>query len=177
MEHWKDINGFEGLYAISSLGRVKALRKTIYYDDGRVQTYKEYILKNSLMKIGYVSITLTKNKIAKSMYLHRLLADAFIDNPLGLSQVNHKDGNRSNNALSNLEYTSNRENTSHGYLRSFNKLPIGVQKTKYNRFKSVVWHNGVPKYLGTFDTPGEAHAEYKNFLENNGLKNKYALCQ
>ena len=96
-EEWKDIEGYEGLYQVSSLGRVKSLKDN--NDKSR-----EKILKQGKMKNGYLKVNLWKNEKVKQYYVHRLVANAFIENPSSLPWVNHKDENPSNNRVNNLEW-------------------------------------------------------------------------
>jgi predicted XRE-type DNA-binding protein len=100
-EIWKDVIGYEGLYQVSNLGRVKSLRKNL-------------IMKLCSANHGYLNVGLNKN-LKKSFYIHRLVAQAFIPNPENKPQVNHKDGNRLNNKVENLEWNTNYENMRHGY--------------------------------------------------------------
>ena len=104
-EIWKDIEGYEGLYMVSSLGRVKSL----------VGRYKNVtILKERYKKNGYGSITLYKNKKPHTYLVHRLVAQAFIPNPNNLPQVNHKDENKQNNCVENLEWCDAKYNINYG---------------------------------------------------------------
>lgn len=96
MENWKEIKGYEGLYQISDTGRVKSLHN---YRGGNS------ILKPRLKK-GYYTIGLRKNNVRKWYLISRLVADAFIPNPNNLPQVNHKDENKLNNNVDNLEWCS-----------------------------------------------------------------------
>lgn len=98
MEIWKNITGYEGLYQVSNLGRVKSTQ----YHNG---TY-ERILKPSKGKNGYLSVALYKDKKCKWHLVHRLVAQAFLDNPDNLSQINHKDECKTNNIVDNLEWCS-----------------------------------------------------------------------
>lgn len=108
-EIWKDIKGYEGLYQISNLGRVKSLKT------GKIR-------KQCYDKDRYLKIELS-NKTQKSLKIHRLVAQAFIPNPLNLPQVNHKDGNKLNNNVNNLEWVSPSENTRHRiYVLNKNSL-------------------------------------------------------
>ena len=103
-EIWKDVVGYEGLYQISSNGRVKRLARVCIDDLGRHMPYKEKILTNRIGKnTGYPCVNLSKNNIVKTWNIHTLIADAFIPNPNNLPCINHKDENRANSVLSNLE--------------------------------------------------------------------------
>ena len=103
-EIWKDIKGYEGLYQVSNYGRVKSLAKTIIYSNGREHFYPEKILKPCKQKNGYFKIGLVKDGNYKNVFVHRLVAYAFIPKPQNCDQVNHKDENRQNNRSNNLEW-------------------------------------------------------------------------
>jgi len=111
-EVWKDIEGFEGMYQVSSLGRIKSLERTV---KGKWKTdtiYHELIRKPSTCK-PYNIVRLSKN--GKSFYktVHRLVAMAFLPNIEEKPEVNHIDGNKKNNLLSNLEWVTRSENCVH----------------------------------------------------------------
>lgn len=107
MEIWKDIEGYEGLYQISSEGRVKSL--------GNDKTRKEKILKGIKDKYGYLYVNLYKNRKLKNLLVHRLVAEAFIDNPDNLPQVNHIQENRKDlNCVDNLEWCDAKYNINYG---------------------------------------------------------------
>ena len=118
MEFWADIEGYEGFYEISHLGRVKSLRRTIMRTNNRKQTFKENILKPVLTSKGYLTVNLHKVGKVKTFKIHRLLALSFIDNPDNKPQVNHIDGIKTNNRLNNLEWNTSSENTQHAYNNS-----------------------------------------------------------
>lgn len=92
MEIWKDINGYEGIYQISNSGKVKSFHHN-----------KETILKSHIGN-GYLKVQLKKNNKCKCVYIHRLVAEAFIPNPNNFLEVNHKDECKINNSVSNLEW-------------------------------------------------------------------------
>lgn len=122
-EIWKDIKGYEGLYQVSNLGRVKSLRD-------KNKKYREKILKQYKDNCGYYYITLSANSNIKKHKVHRLVAQAFILNPENKPQVNHIDGNKQNNTVSNLEWCTQEENMKHAYR-------TGLQKAKKGKDNSL----------------------------------------
>jgi hypothetical protein len=113
-EQWKAIEGYEGLYEVSNLGNVRSLDRTIRHSDGKVTNFKGQVLKYGVHYKGYLVVYLTKNSKKKSVKIHRLVATAFIPNPDNLPHVNHKDENKTNNHVSNLEWCSNKYNVLYG---------------------------------------------------------------
>lgn len=111
-EVWKDIPNYEGLYQVSSHGRVKSFRQST-----KCHCEKEYILKPHLANNGYYQVTLYDNTVKHKFSVHRLVAEAFIPNPNGYPQVNHKDENRLNNLVTNLEWCSSEYNNAYGTAR------------------------------------------------------------
>ena len=103
MEHWKSIAGYEGLYEVSDLGRVKSL----WYG-------KDKILKPQNNTHGYLQVGLSKDGQKKTSLVHRLVADEFVPNPNNLTTVNHKDEVKTNNVASNLEWMSQKDNINYG---------------------------------------------------------------
>ena len=104
-EKWKDIKDHEGDYQISSYGRIRSLDRIINYSNGHNRIRKGQILCPIDHGRGYLYVVLGKLKRNKSRYsIHRLVADAFIHNSHNKSQVNHKDGNKQNNNVNNLEW-------------------------------------------------------------------------
>lgn len=105
-EIYKDIEGYENLYQISNHGNVKSL--------GNEKTRKERILKPIKNHKGYMQVILCKQGKPKLYLIHRLVAQAFIDNPNNLPQVNHIDEVKTNNASSNLEWVTPKQNNNYG---------------------------------------------------------------
>lgn len=110
VETWRDIEDYEELYAISNKGRVKA--KGRYYRNNGSNSYKkERILKPSDNGTGYLQVGLCRSGTCKRKYIHRLVAKAFLLNDLALEDVHHKDHNKHNNSLENLEWTTKKDNS------------------------------------------------------------------
>ena len=105
-EIWKDKKDYEGHYQVSNFGRVKSIKFG-----------KEIILKQHInIKGGYYYVCLLKNGKHKNYYVHRLVAQAFIDNPNNLPEVNHKDECKTNNVVSNLEWCDRKYNHNYGTI-------------------------------------------------------------
>lgn len=103
VEEWKDIKGYEGLYKISNLGRVKSF-----------QGVKERILKSNIQNCGYEYVVLAMNGKFKTKNIHRLVAEIFIPNPNNYKEINHIDENKHNNNVNNLEWCTRSYNASYG---------------------------------------------------------------
>lgn len=113
-ENWKDIEGYKNYYQISNLGRVKSLSRRILSKNNSTAIIKDRILKQGNSR-GYKRVLLLKNRYRKMMSVHRLVANTFIDNPLNKTQVNHINGVKSDNQLSNLEWVTPSENKIHAF--------------------------------------------------------------
>ncbi|WP_054908742.1 NUMOD4 domain-containing protein [Pseudomonas sp. NBRC 111135] len=112
-EIWKPIAGFEGLYEISNLGRVKSLGR-FRRAKGDAKTWMDERIKAPCaQREGYLSAHLYCEGRMTKRYVHRLVADAFLPNPLDLPEVNHLDGDKQNNSLANLAWSSRSENCRH----------------------------------------------------------------
>lgn len=107
-EEWKDIQGYEGLYQVSNLGNVKSL-------------LNNRLLKPGKHSKGYLVVILCKNKKHKPFYVHRLVAQTFLENKDKCNQVNHIDGDKSNNNVCNLEWCNDYENKCHAYKNGLRK--------------------------------------------------------
>ena len=128
-EIWKDIDGFNGNYQISNLGRVKSKERLV---SNACRTYlkKEQILKPQIMKSGYKSVVIREDGKKKLLKIHRLVATAFIHNHDNLPCVNHIDGDKLNNSSENLEWCTVKQNTHHAIQNGLKPLICGrnIQK-------------------------------------------------
>ena len=101
MEEWRAVPGYEGLYEVSNKGNVKSL-------------IKNKIIKGFINRCGYILVGLSKNGIRKKITIHRLVAQVFIENPDNLPEVNHKDEDKANNSVDNLEWCDRKYNNNYG---------------------------------------------------------------
>ena len=127
-EIWRPIDGFEGLYEVSNLGRVKSL-----------WFCREKILKPKKRRNGYLQVGLRRNGKRKTFLIHRLVGEAFIPNPEGFEQVNHIDENKSNNCVSNIEWCSAKYNTNYGSRneRMATALSKPVEASRFSDFREI----------------------------------------
>jgi hypothetical protein len=134
MEHWKNIKGYEGLYAVSDMGRIKSLKRI---SNGR--HYPESIKNHRFdKKGGHLCVTLCKNGIKKTPKVHRLVAIAFLKNPHNLPMVNHEDGNKSNNNVHNLKWCDQSYNELHARKTGLKKGLFGEQHPSSKLNKQIV---------------------------------------
>ena len=125
VEVWKDIPNYEGFYQASSFGRIKSFHR---HKKGK-------ILKPATDAIGRKQVCLVKNSVHKHMRVHRLVMLAFIPNPLNKATVNHKDGNPSNNYLTNLEWATLSENIQHAYDNNLNfRYNLNIDDLKHKHY-------------------------------------------
>ena len=124
-EIWKPIKGYEGLYEVSNFGRIKSLN---YHRMGF-----EKIISASFDGSGYLVVVLCKNNTAIQYKVHRLVAEAFIQNPNNLPEINHKDENKTNNIYTNLEWCDRSYNVNYGTRNK--RASISISKSLLNNEK------------------------------------------
>ena len=117
-EIWKDIVGYEGLYQVSNLGRVKSLKK-----------YKPLIMKQNLDNTGYYMVGIRKDNKQTRYLVHRLVAQAFVLNNNNKPHVNHINGVKTDNRSINLEWVTHSENVKHAYDMSLTSKRCGENNT------------------------------------------------
>lgn len=133
-EECKDIAGYENLYQVSNLGRVRSLHRTFVRSDGRLHNKQGKVLAPGVNPRGYLFVNLsdTNHKITP-IRIHRLVAETFIPNPSNLPQVNHKDENKLNNAATNLEWCTASYNALYGSRNQ--KISSALQGNKNRQNK------------------------------------------
>ena len=130
-EIWKDIKGYEGYYQISNYGNVKSLERIVTRKDGIIQVRKERIMSKRFTTDGYVAAKLNVNRMSKSIAVHILVATHFIPNPNNYPEVNHKDCNRTNNRVDNLEWCTHQQNVEYSKKLGHYKMPCGKLNPNY----------------------------------------------
>lgn len=149
-EIWKDIVGYEG-YQVSNLGNVASLNYRC--------TGTRHNLRKGISKTGYAVVVLCDGEKQKMHYVHRLVAIAFIQNPLAKPEVNHIDGDKQNNSVSNLEWCSSKENMKHahklGLVDVSKAWGVSVEKSR----KPVIQMDMRGNVLGTFSSISKAQRE------------------
>ena len=133
-EEWKDVVGYEGLYKVSNRGEVKSLDRMIHYGvhgDPNGKCFRAGRLLISGIQSGYMAVSLSKEGKTKRCLVHRIVAEAFIPNPKHLPEINHKDEDKTNNSVENLEWCTKSYNINYGKRNSkcknkFSKAVVGI---------------------------------------------------
>lgn len=162
-EIWKDIQGYEGLYKVSSLGRVKSSDRVVTCKGGIKRLYKGKILSIIMNKSGYFTVFLYKDNSAKQRYTHQLVAQAFIPNPNNLLEVNHIDEDKSNNRVSNLEWCTREYNCNYGTRNERKAKAQG---------KPVIMYDMNGNKLKEFDSMHDA----ERFLDKPHAHSNISMC-
>ena len=114
-ENWLPIKNYEGLYEVSNWGRVRSLDHYVKQWQGGVILVKGRILRYIKVSSGYLQVVLYKDGVRNACLVHRLIAQAFISNPDGLPIINHKDENKENNRVENLEWCDEKYNSTYSF--------------------------------------------------------------
>lgn len=167
-EIFKDVVGYEGLYEVSSMGRVRSLSRLKFNKNGSFMT-KEIILKSTI-KNGYHGLTLFANGTARSVDVHVLMAVAFLSHVSGGHKivVDHINGIKADDRIQNLRIVTNRFNCSFGERINKNRLSsqyVGVSWEKArNKWRAYIKINGVMRHLGLFENEVDAADAYQKQL-------------
>ena len=177
MEIWKNIKDYENYYQCSNYGRIKSLDRTIVDKNGVSYLKCGQIIKPRKNKNGYLQVALNKNGKREMKYVHKIIASAFLENKTGII-VNHIDGNKENNNVTNLEWCSYSENSLHAYQklkRDISRKGASKQKIKVtdiinNKFKIYPSISKTSKYLNLSET------QIRRYLKNSKIyKGRYLI--
>ena len=157
LEIWKDIAGYE-FYEVSNFGKVR-------------NTKNNKILKGSIRKDGYINFKLSYKGRSFNLLGHRIVAETFLQNPDNKCCINHRDFNKQNNNVNNLEWVTNRENMNHLSGRQY---PCIHFDEKYNKFKIIIKINNLSTYFGNYDSIEEAKKVYDETITK--LKMGEVVC-
>ena len=168
MEIWKDIKNYEGLYQISNLGRVKSLERKVKNKNG-YRVVNEKILKPILNNKGYYTYGLRKNSKLEQFLLHRLIGENFLENKNNYPCINHKDGNKLNNNIDNLEWCTYEHNVKEAFRLGLNTYTfqknfkhnywIGKFGKEHNCSKSVLQYDMNENLINEWDSITNASRE------------------
>lgn len=165
-EKWVDIECYQGIYQVSDFGRIRSLDRSIKSGDKTLKI-KGRVLKPK-NRNGYNCVNLSVDGIAKTVNIHRLVANSFVKKELGKNQINHINGNKTNNHYTNLEWCTCSENIQHYHTNNY----------KSSKFIGVYFHKGTQKYaahigtgngkkrhIGLFNNEYDAHVAYQEKLK------------
>lgn len=163
MKKWLPIQGYEQFYKVSSDGVIVALKREWITGRSVLRHKEEHELRRFLKRSGYEHTQLTKNGVMRQVAIHRIVAETFIPNPENKKCVNHKDGNKLNNNVSNLEWASYRDNNNHALTTGLRTNPSG----KENGYSVPVMIHMDRVLLGEFASIKEA--SIKLGIDRNAL--------
>lgn len=158
-EVWKDIKGYEGCYQVSNLGRIKSLKRKVYAGNNKMRWQNERILSNNKTNgHSYKIVSLYKNNIGKNFYIHRLVTEAFLDNKYNYKYINHKDENKGNNCVDNLEFCTAQ------YNNKYNDRHLKIGKKTINNIKTskkIIQLNDNNEFIKEYPSISEASRQLK----------------
>ena len=160
IEEWRPIEGYEGLYEVSNIGRVRSVDRFYY------RLHKGKVLSPTKDRYGYLTVTLNCNGKSKTIKIHRLVAQAFLPNPDNLPQVNHKDEDKTNNNVDNLEWCTAKYNVNFG--------------TRQERYRNTMLEKGHWSGLSREEYEKKRYQENKDKRKDSQRKyyqkNKDRIC-
>jgi hypothetical protein len=162
-EVWAAVPNYERTHKVSNMGRIKSIERIIPGQLGGEFKKPDKILKQAISRCGYLNIRIGQGEKKATLSVHRIVLGAFSGN--SDLHIDHVDGDKKNNCLSNLEYVTKRENCSRWHQSKGKELPPGVQK-KRNNFSAQIYTQGRYWSLGTYKTIIEASNRYQQVLSD-----------
>lgn len=165
----RDVIGYEDLYIVTPDGKVMSKKRELYL--------KPFYSKDTRGNNKYLRVALSKNGVKNKFFIHRLVADAYLEKKDGRDYINHIDGDKTNNKIDNLEWCTLSENTKHSYDNNLHKGLIGIKQKRNssgyvgvtrhkNKWKAQIRFKNELFYLGLFDTAKEASKAYNKKLKD-----------
>lgn len=173
-EEWRDITGYEGLYQISNLGRVKALPKSYVICCKNVVNKTEKILRTGYARGGYKKVELNKNGTAKTCLVHRLVAEAFVPNPTNKPHIDHINTIRDDNRVENLRWVTLKENAANPITHK-RKIIIGKLKPSGEKNPLFEEKSKDSKPVIQYDKSGNIIARYACCHQAGRKNNGYSF--
>lgn len=166
IEIWKDVTGYEGIYQVSSFGNVRSLDRIIYNSgSGKYCNTKGRLLSNNKTNgNGYKIVSLNFNGSSKNQYIHKLVAKSFIDNPNDYPIINHKDENKSNNNISNLEWCTYKYNNNYGTVKQ--RLSEKLKNNKKTSKPVIAYYKNTNEFYKEFPSISEAARQLNCAVQN-----------
>ena len=163
-EEWRDVKSYEGSYMVSDTGRVKSLDRVTYDKNNRKINRKSKVISSYVDSTGYSAVRFHSDKGSKTCRVHQLVAESFLNHEkCGHKRVvDHIDNNPLNNNLCNIQLISHRENCSKDKKRKGNYIGVNCVG---NRWRAVIFIDGIRNHLGYFSTEEEAKDSYNNKLK------------
>lgn len=170
-EIWKDIKDYEGLYQVSNFGNVRKLR----FINNICNKEKTFNITKYKQNRGYLKVILYKDGKYKNKLVHRLVAEAFLDNPNNYNDINHKDGNKENNNINNLEYCTKSYNMKHAFKNNLWKSPNSGRygSNSYKAKKVAMVDKNTNKIVKTFNSIIDA----THFINKNNSGHIVNCCK
>ena len=166
-EIWKPIEGYEGLYEVSNLGRIRSLDRLDVYKGKYKRYFKGKMLNPTFYRGGYLQVQLSKNGKVKVCKLHRLVAQTFLPNPDNLPVVNHKDEDKTNNCVDNLEWCTQQYNINYGTRNERHKQKmIGRTGKKNHSSKPINQYTKEGKFVKYWESAGSVERVFGYRHEN-----------
>jgi hypothetical protein len=181
---WKEIPGFDGLYFANENGQIKSAdrqRKIVSNGKQSFYTRKGKILKPCLNSNGYYCVSISDKSQKERVYVvHRLVAKTFLENPENKQQINHKDGNKLNNSVENLEWATAKENIDHAFFAGLNKGSkpwLGKTGSSHNRSIPVIRCDKSGNEIERYDSITEAAKHFGSIPHiTSCIKGKRKSC-